>query len=289
MRWKNAMQVVFVMMFVSLSLVPNAFAVRGWIGTSGSPEQFLVEVVKGNIPGHTLRHRFGKGLVSTTMVPIASSLKYPTPTAAVTLEVVSSDADDTIAGAGARTVTVLGLDANWEEISQTVDMDGLTPVPLPIDMIRVYDWWVSSSGVYATSALGSHQGIITIQTSPGGVLWFNGTIVPYPKGQSEIAGFTVPLGFRAYIFMHGIIADSSKTVDVIFLRRDNADDVTIPFEPMRTLKEFTGLAGNSVGGDTTAPINSFAAKTDIIFMGIVASGSASVTVDYEILLIADGY
>ena len=262
---------------------------RGWQGTSGSPEQFLIEVVKGNIPGHTLHHRFGKGLVGTTMVPIASSLKYPTPTVATTLEVVSSDADDTVAGAGARTVSVKGLNASWEEITQTVNMNGLTPVPLPIDMIRVYDWWVASSGVYATSATGSHQGTITVQTSPGAVLWFNGTVTPYPKGQSEIAGYTVPVGFRAYIFVHGIIADSTKAVDVIFLKRESADDVAVPFTPMRTLKEFTGLAGNSVGGDTTAPINSFEAKTDIIFMGIVTSGTASVTVDYEILLIADGY
>ena len=108
MRWNKSLLAVVAMLFVLIAFIPQAHAIRGWQGTSGSPEQFLIEVVKGNIPGHTLRHRFGKGLVGTTMVPIASSLKYPTPTAAVTLEVVSSDADDTAAGAGAQEVTVLG-------------------------------------------------------------------------------------------------------------------------------------------------------------------------------------
>ncbi len=262
---------------------------RGWTGTAGSPENFLVEVTKGNIPGHTIRHRFGKGIVGTTMVPIASSLKYPTPTTATTLEVVSNDADDTVAGAGARTVTILGLDANWDEITQTVNMNGLTAVPFPIDMIRVYDWWVASSGVYATSATGSHQGIITIQTSPGAVLWFNGTITPYPKGQSEISGFTVPDGFRAYVFIHSIVADSTKSVDVMMTRRIDADDVTVPFSAMRSMKEFTGVSASPVGAHGKSPINSFAARTDIVFMGIVSSGTASISIDYEVLLIADGY
>ncbi len=261
----------------------------GWQGTAGSPEEFLIEVAKGNIPGHSIRHRFGKGIVGTTMVPIASSLKYPTPTVATTIEAVSSDADDTVAGAGARTVTIKGLDVNWEEITQTVNMNGLTPVPFPIDMIRVYDWWVASSGVYATSALGSHQGIITIQTSPGAVLWFNGTVTPYPKGQSEISGFTVPDGFRAYIFIHSIVADSTKSVDVMMATRISADDVTVPFPPMRAMKEFTGVSDSPVGAHDKAPINSLAERTDIIFMGIVSSGSASVSIDYEVLLIADGY
>ncbi len=282
---------LFVLTIIFVLAIANEARAAGvlWLGTKRLPAQFLVEVVKGNVPGHELRHRFGKAIVGTTMVPIASSLKYPTPTAAVTLEVVSSDADDTAAGAGARSITIKGLNASWQEITQTVATNGLTPVPFPIDMLRVYDWWVETSGTYATSAAGSHQGTITIQTSPGAVLWFNGTITPYPKGQSEIAGFTVPVGVRAYIFIHGIIADSTKTTDVIFLKREDADTIAAPFPPIRTIKEFTGVAGNSVGGDTMAPINAFAAKTDILFMGIVASGTASITVDYEILLISDNY
>ena len=253
------------------------------------PTDFLVEVAKGNIPGHSVRHRFGKALVGTTLVPIASSLKYPTPIAATALEVVSDDANDTAGGSGAREITILGLNENWEEITQAVPTSGLTPVGFPINMLRVYDWWVSASGTYATSAVGSHAGTITIQEDSGGALWFNGTTTPYPKGQSEISGFTVPLGYRALLYIQAIVADSAKSVDVIFVKRSGADIVAAPFSPMRTVKEFTGVGANAVGIDSNSPIDSWLAKTDLIFMGIVSNATASVSVDYEVLLIEDGY
>jgi hypothetical protein len=280
---------VFAMLFVLIAFMPNASARRGWQGTAGSPEIFLIEVVKGNIPGHTLLHRFGKAVVGTTMVPIASSLKYPTPIAAVALEVISDDADDTAAGAGAREITVVGLDSTWAEITQVVATNGLTAVPLPIDMIRIYDWWVSASGVYATASTGSHEGTITIQEVSGSALWFNGITTPYPKGQSQIAGYTVPLGYRAYIFIEGIVADSTKSVDVMLLARRDAGDVTAPYTAMRAIKDYVGVSDNAQGADNNAPINAFSAKTDLIFLGAVSTGTASISVDYEVLLIADGY
>ncbi len=262
----------------------------GWSGTAGSPEEFFFQISKGTVPGHSYFHQFGKANVGTTLVPVASSLKYPTPTAATTLEVVSSDADDTSAGAGARTVTIQGLDGNWDEITQTVAMNGLTPVPFPIDMLRVYRWWVATSGVYATSALGSHQGTITIQTSPGAVLWFNGTVDPYPKGQSEIGGYTVPDGYTAYVFLHNISVDSTKAVDIIFVRRLDADTIAAPFTPMRAITEYVAVSGSLTPETGMIPVNgAFTARTDLLWLGKVASGTASISILYDILLVADGY
>lgn len=254
------------------------------------PTNFLIEVSKGNVPGHSMFHKFGKGIVGTDIVPIASSLKYPTPLTAITLEVVSDSANDTALGTGARSVTVQGLDINWNEIEQTVPTNGLTPVPLPIDMLRVYRWWVESSGVYATASLGSHDGTITVQTSPGAELWFNGVTDPYPKGQSEIAGFSVKDDVRAYIFLNNISVDSSKTVDVMFVRRLNADTVTAPFSPMRVVADFVAVQGAFKGNQMEIPVDGvFPARTDLLWLAKVASGSASISISYDILIIKDGY
>lgn len=250
---------------------------------------FLVEVVKGNVPGHSLIHVFGKADVGTTFVPIASSLKYPTPTTATALEVISDDANDTALGSGAREITVVGLDSTWNEITQIVPTSGLVGSPVPIDMLRVYGWWVSASGTYATSEQGSHAGTITIQEAVGGALWFNGIVTPYPKGQSEIAGYTVPVGFRALIYIESIVADTNKSVDVMFLKRVDADQMTAPFSAMRVVKDYVGVSSHAVGADQNAPIDTFPAKTDLIFMAKVTNGTASVSVDYELLLIKDGY
>ena len=112
---------------------------------------WYTEVAKGNVPGHSLVHKFGATDAGTTMAPVTVSGFYRVPTAATALEFVSDDANDDAAGTGAREVTVVGLDENWAEVTQTVVTDGLTPVALGTDLIRLYRWYVSSSGTYASS------------------------------------------------------------------------------------------------------------------------------------------
>lgn len=260
-----------------------------WLGKHRLPAVFLIEVRKGNVPGHSLLHVFGKADVSTTFVPIASSLKYPTPIAPTALEIISDNANDTAAGTGAREISLIGLNSSWEQITQAVATNGLTAVPVPIDMVRMYYWWISASGTYATSSVGSHAGIISIREASAGPLWFNGIITPYPKGQSEIAGFTVPVGFRAYVFVQSIVADSAKSVDVMFMKREGVDVVVAPFTGMRTVRDYVGVSDMPVGTDFNIPLGAFPAKTDLLFMGKVTSGTAAISVDYNVLLIEDGY
>ena len=115
---------------------------------------FYAEVAKGNVPKHSLVHKFGAHTLTTTLEPICFSGFYRTPTTATALEFVSSSTNDTSAGTGAREVTVIGLDSSWNEVSQTVTTNGTTAVALSTDLIRLYRWYVSSSGTYATQTTG---------------------------------------------------------------------------------------------------------------------------------------
>ena len=56
-------------------------------------------------------------------------IDFDLQTSAATVKVSSTDADDTSAGDGARTVAVIGLDAAGNAQSETVTMDGQTEVP----------------------------------------------------------------------------------------------------------------------------------------------------------------
>ena len=103
----------------------------------GSKEWYM-EVKKGNIPGHSIVNKFGAGNVGTTLTPVCISGTYQNPITATALEFVSSSVNDTSAGTGAREVTVIGLDSNWEEVSQTVTTNGTTPVALSTNLIRLY-------------------------------------------------------------------------------------------------------------------------------------------------------
>ena len=58
-------------------------------------KDFLIEVAKGNIAGHSIIEKFGSAVVGTALTPVSVSTVYETPTSAVALEIVSSDANDT--------------------------------------------------------------------------------------------------------------------------------------------------------------------------------------------------
>ena len=248
---------------------------------------WLVEVARGNVPGAALVHKFGAGTIGTTLVPISFSTAYPTPTTATALEFVSSDDEDGGAGTdtGALEVTVQGLNSSWAEVSQTVTTNGTTAVALGTNLIRLYRWYVSSSGTYATAAAGSHQGILTIREAGAGATWFTIPITPFPMGQSQIGAYTVPTGKTAYILSWGTTSDSTKTLTAILFQRPLADDVTTPFNgAMRAIAYKSGIVS---GFESTphSPWGPFVGPCDIGVLGKISATTSAVSTDFEMLIL----
>jgi hypothetical protein len=252
-------------------------------------KEFLLEVAKGNIPKHSLVNKFGfNGSIGSTLVPVSTSGTYATPTVATALEVVSDDTGDTAAGAGAREVTVIGLDANFDQQIVAVATDGTTPVALTGTWMRVYRAYVSASGTYASQAGGSHIGEITIQVSGAGAIWAAIDIADsgFPSGQTEIAAYTVPRGHTGYLLSKHATIESSKTPDIVWFRRGNANVVVAPFSPMRVFETHYG-AGNEITYGPSAPAITLEAMTDVGAMGHVATGTAAISIEFQILLVQD--
>ncbi len=177
---------------------------------------FYLEVQKGNIPFHSIVHKFGlNNSLSASWSVVSSSGLYQVPTTAQALEIVSTSANDTAAGSGARTVFFQGLDANFVLQSETVTMNGLTPVPLVNTYIRGFRAYVFTSGTYASLTAPSHVGTITIQGSGSGVKW---VVIPiigtFPSGQSAVAVYTIPAGKTGYILSKIATVESNKPVDL---------------------------------------------------------------------------
>lgn len=252
-------------------------------------QEFIIEVQKGNVPGHSILTKFGYASVSQTLSPITPNLAYPTPTTATALEFVSASADDATGGIGATKITYIGLDANWDEVTGTISTNGLTPVPLPDNLTRLYRWWVSESGSYASITVNSYVGDLTIREAGAGATWsVIYAAAPYPA-QSEIAVTSIPRGYRAYIISKHLFTDSNKSANLYFLQRQNADDVTAPYSGIRRLIEREiGVKGavSIVFEATKGPIYG---PADIGFVGNVATGSADISVEFDLLLIQDGY
>lgn len=249
---------------------------------------FFLEVEQGNVTGWSHVRKFGKiyGL-TTSLTPISIGDTYQTPTSAQSLEIVSSSANDTSAGSGAQTVTVTGLDANFAEQSVTVSMNGTTPVAITGTWMRVYRIRVTTSGTYASATASSHAGTITVRNSGAGVTW--GILYVdsgFGVGQSLIGAYTVPAGYTAYVYMNFVSVESAKIVSGYFFVRDNADDVTTPYSPIRAQASYEFVGGvNFI--DSDMPIGVYSAKTDIGWMAKTASGTANVSVAFDIYLKAN--
>lgn len=247
--------------------------------------EFYLRVVQGLETGYSVVHKFGEGNVSTTYVPVTTSLVYQTPTTLTSLEFVSSSVDDDSAGTGAREVTVVGIGTGWTEVTQTVVTDGTTPVALATQLYRVYRWYVSASGTYATTAAGSHAGTMTLRVAGAGATWDTIGVTPYAHGQSQIGWYTVPISKKAYLMEKKIYIDTTKSVDVALYKRDNANDVATPYSgAMRIVEDETGVSG-AVYIPFAIPAYLGQGPMDVGFMAKVSASTANIAVEFSLLLV----
>ena len=154
--------------------------------TGDVSKSFLTEVAKGNVPGHSVRTIVARnpdvGVANEDIWHGGGQLVYPT--AAESWEIVSDNAADTAAGTGARVVLVNTLDDNYLEQTQTVVLDGVTPVALTGTHFRPNGAAVVSSG--STRA---NEGELVIRVSGGGLAR---QYVPPGFANSQDSHYTVP-------------------------------------------------------------------------------------------------
>jgi len=205
---------------------------------------------------------------------------YPWMTGLTTLEVVSSSANDSAAGTGARTVTISGLDATYTEISSTVTMNGTTAVVIPIQFLRVNSISIASNGTSRRN-----EGTITVRDSPGGTAR---SIIPIASvadlspAISKQAQYTVPANHTLLIYDIDIQINSSaggggqsKGADVLFYFASS--NTSLPIRLPRALTCTDIGNGKSLDPKTQVPVLE---KTDFGLRasytsaaGVILSGS----------------
>lgn len=167
-------------------------------------EPFELQVSRGLIAGHRSVHVFGYNFdVDTTEASVwPYTGKIPRPTAALQMTVSSSSANDAAEGTGARTVLVMGLDASFREISETVTLNGQTAVTTTNAFIRVNYMRVMTTG----SSL-SAEGDIFIGTGvvTAGVPATVYDLIKYDYNNSITAHYTIPAGYTGYV-MQGLFS-----------------------------------------------------------------------------------
>lgn len=128
---------------------------------------FFFEIGLGLVSGHEAVYINGYnpavGAAKETVMPSSANTPYPFLTANTTLTLVSTDVDDDgdPADTGARTVRIEGLQlsaGDWVEVTDTVTMNGTTPVNTNVQFYRINDMRVNTVG-----ATGWNEGIIDLK------------------------------------------------------------------------------------------------------------------------------
>jgi hypothetical protein len=166
----------------------------------GAYEPFELQVSRGQISFHNPQNIFGYGTTPATanlfrtVWENMATTEYVFPSSALTMQLVSTAAGDT------ASITIVGLDANYNALSEVLVLNGTTNVPTVNQYFRINSMYVSVGSVT------NPTGVVSL--SNGGVVYgqintgvFNGTTSSL--GRSQMSVYTVPAGYTFYGYRYG--------------------------------------------------------------------------------------
>ena len=233
-------------------------------------------------------HKFGRiAASSTAFQPISLGGIYRTPQVAGATKLrvkAGGNAADTAAGAGAREITLSGIDETGARVSEAVVTAGASASANTVtDFIRLDRFWVSSSGAYATAAAGSHVGDIVIENSAGSEDWGTIDATDFARSQSEIGATTIPLNRQGFLVDFSAFESTNKIVDSVFFWRTNILETAAPYTPMRMLFGLSSETGYT--NQEFEPFQGpFPELTDLVVMAKVNSGTPEIYCEFTLVL-----
>ena len=248
------------------------------------PRNWLIEVQKGNVPGTTIVHKFGRNQAvpnaSFAFVNLLGLTAWPLSAATTVRVKAGGNAADDTAGNGAREITIEGLDGTGAAISEAVATAGASASSATAaSYLRVHRAFVSAAGTYGTA----NTAAVTIENSAGGTDLIQ---IATEEGQSQFGGYSIPLAKTGYFLGVHIMVDSNKPADLAFYQRRDITDTTAPLASKRLLFYFDGTAGHMTFKPQT-PSAPLPALTDIWWEAQGSGAGTEVSVDFEILLVDD--
>ena len=160
--------------------------------TTVRPTDPDLEVARGLRVGISAAIKFGRSLAATTGTDVwAVGTSFVEPATAAAITIVSSNANDTAAGTGARTVFVEYIDSNYNSVTVTVTMNGTTPVAVGTGR-HVNRGYVVTAGSNAAAV-----GNLTISSAAAGTPILARILATYNQTMSSI--YMVPAGYSLYM------------------------------------------------------------------------------------------
>ena len=228
------------------------------INTFGAASNVVISA--GDLAGYSGVHKFGSVWATNgsgwntiwTYAPTTDLYPWATPSGTITVQSTGADTMD---------VTVSGLDLNFEPVSETLTLDGATPVAGQTVFTRVNRAFISS---------GSNVGTILVKI--GSVVV---TTIDIGYGQTLQSFYTIPAGKTGYMLSWYATASKNQETVLGFFQRPEGG----AFRITSTM----ALYQNNYSYEYPVPIK-FTEKTDLD-VRVRGSSNALVTSEYTLILV----
>jgi len=231
-----------------------------------------IQVSNGDIEGVSYIEKFGRSSDipnGDTVTLWDGNTRYDYLTTAETVTVTSNSVDDAVGGAGANSVEIQGLDADYNVVLENVDLGATSTT----EFLRVFRVRVKHSGSHGTnwgdiSVVGGGKTLAIIDGGPNNAPGI---------GQTFMCVYTVPAGKTAYLTQWAV-SSGKQNADTLatFVARphDNGSWNT---------KDVVEIQANNYIKDYKVPLK-FDEKTDIEVRAYSGSGSTSAST-FNLILI----
>lgn len=226
-------------------------------------EDFNLQVARGQIPGHSTVNIYGyQPAVSTTFVPIWENVaQYTYPATATQMNLAGSNGDT-------ATITINGLDSLYEMISESVVLNGATPVTTANSYLRINGMFVSVGS--ATNP----AGVVTLKNLANTVTYAQ---INAGVGRSQMALYTVPSGYTFFLSRININTSLNGNDFCTYQNKTTSPAGVV---------QLTQQAPFAINYQTQRVMpRPFLEKTDIQLMAKVQTGTGAVSISQEGYLI----
>lgn len=241
----------------------------------GTIEPFNLQVSRGQITYHERTCPFGfndaVGASSETIWSVGGTYTFPSTATALTVVSASTDDDGSPVGTGARTVTIVGLDANYAPVTETVTMNGTTNVTTTQTFLRVNEAYVATAG-----STGSNVGAITIANTTPTTL----ASIAATAGIVQQCVYTVPAGYTVFITRYMLSSYNSTagaaSAGQIWVKNYGGANM------LATTVRIPGTGAFTCEADYPFPVYE---KSDIDFRGVALAGSSNMSAQLQMVSI----
>ena len=244
--------------------------------TTGSSYDWTINISAGDVDGTSYIEKFGMNTdVDSNKETIWDGGDiYSYVSTAETVAVTSDSVNDAVAGSGARTVEIQGLDADYNIVLETLTVGGAAGTT---EFIRVFRAKVVTAG---TS--GINEGTISTTSSDTSTvlaqIGIDGTgSNAAGRGQTFMALYTVPAGKTAYLTQWTVGCGKQNTDAIAtFLAR--------PEGGAWNAKDIITVSATTYAKDYKIPLQ-FTEKTDIEIRAYSSVNNSLVSSTFNLLLI----